>query len=715
MAPKYELYSGFTVNDALAKAGAPHYQGQFQLGEPPVNFFTHPPADATAVFSTICGSRPFRMVQDPTFEREGYYWWAAEIQRVCDELRRNLPLVCGDVETPQDYWDLYKYFDAYDIYYRGAQNLWNVINTLVFENQYATTIVDGEQKAQANQRISLFESLVVEVLKAPEMRTKLLSWNKEAQQDILRVFTPYELHVFFKGYEHYHQHYLNAIRTIFEKHYEALRQGFSFDAYTWKLQQPGPYFPQPIMETSGDPFMEKFDIPNRIMNGIVIVDGTSQTAARKAKQDAHVSMNSSVQYNNTNTLPQQVAAAGASPCSNAGSSSLPGDHNAMIVRCSSAPSIGGDPASIGKPSTDEARVYPGDVHEVDKRLMGCQKPGSPIDGSGNAPHVAKGFQVAMPTSEINSQQFPSTMNHALPIVGDGRSASSSAWQPALPLASNPAPGIMPPTRLPGLRGRGISQGPFSQQIPRYVLAQQHKQGLPPPPPPSMTQQMQCAAPAYIRVNGGGNATNMAGPQFQPQGGPQYSVGGPMASRQHKNSSGSANHSSGSWQPVGSDEIHGPKVIFRKDSVYDRANRNSGAGRWQGNGISNINSRRVSAASMSGGYQQFGINRPQNHDNHTGLRQAGVATTAMRSNSYTPAMDQFICVNVGKFANQHTKFEPCFCPRCDERNRSIYISGFVDYDRTVTVLKQHFSQFGQIEGVIPGRRPEPPHFSTARIR
>jgi hypothetical protein len=32
-----------------------------------------------------------------------------------------------------------------------------------------------------------------------------------------------------------------------------------------------------------DPFMDKFDIPNKIINGIVIVDGTSKTAARRAK------------------------------------------------------------------------------------------------------------------------------------------------------------------------------------------------------------------------------------------------------------------------------------------------------------------------------------------------------------------------------------------------------------------------------------------------
>lgn len=34
--------------------------------------------------------------------------------------------------------------------------------------------------------------------------------------------------------------------------------------------------------------MDKFAIPNKIINGIVIVDGTSETAARKARHEATI-------------------------------------------------------------------------------------------------------------------------------------------------------------------------------------------------------------------------------------------------------------------------------------------------------------------------------------------------------------------------------------------------------------------------------------------
>lgn len=224
MAPKYQLYSGFAVKDALALAGSPRYGLKFQEGEPPVAFFTEPPKNSTAVFSTVFGTRPFRLVENPTPEREGHYWWAAEIQRVCDELRRNLPDVCRKIETPQNYWDLYKYFDAYDIYYRGAQNLWNVINTFVFENEYAQRLVDDEQKLQTERYTPLFEYFASELLKRPEIQTKLATWDRERQRDVLKVLTAYELRI-FEEYEKYPDYFLEAIRAIFVRRYENLRKG----------------------------------------------------------------------------------------------------------------------------------------------------------------------------------------------------------------------------------------------------------------------------------------------------------------------------------------------------------------------------------------------------------------------------------------------------------------------------------------------------------
>ncbi len=224
MAPKYSLYGGFTVADALKAAGEPPDNAQFQQGEPPVIFFSEAPQGCAAVFSTNCGTTPFRFVENPTYERQGHYWWAAKIQLVCDELRRLLPDACRSVEAPQTFWDLYKYFDAYEIYYRGAQNLWNVINTLVFENNYVQEIVEKERRMQAEQHIPLFELLAAEFMTKPEMRTKLSEWDEEKQPDILKALPTSGLQYTFGAYENYPEHFLEAIRVIFRKHHEGLQK-----------------------------------------------------------------------------------------------------------------------------------------------------------------------------------------------------------------------------------------------------------------------------------------------------------------------------------------------------------------------------------------------------------------------------------------------------------------------------------------------------------
>lgn len=232
------------------------------------------------------------------------------------------------VEVPQSYWDLYRYFDAYDIYYRGAQNLWNVINTLAFENQYARTVVEKEQIMLAEHYTPLFESLAADLLKRPEMQTKLLEWNKERQPDILEVLNMHELQI-FEGFEKYPKYFREAIRKIFERHYDSLRKGVPLAADGGQTtnfdmsEKIGKYTHIPIGSSEGqlmpmrarylngayseafssltvsamaatlrrflqervtsDSFTDKFIIPNQIINGIVIADGTSQTAARKAR------------------------------------------------------------------------------------------------------------------------------------------------------------------------------------------------------------------------------------------------------------------------------------------------------------------------------------------------------------------------------------------------------------------------------------------------
>ncbi|KAI1150325.1 hypothetical protein F4825DRAFT_468239 [Nemania diffusa] len=696
MAPNYQLYSTFTVRDALTAAGAPKYDFPFEAGEPPVTFFTQPPTDRPAVFSTH-GDRPFRQVLNPTYERPGYFWWAAEVQRVCDELRRNLPDVCRNIETPQTYWDLYKYFDAYDIYHRGAQNLWNVINTFVFENEYAQGQVQKEQTMKAEYYTPLFETLAAEVLEKPEIQTKLLSWDKERQQDVLKVLTPYELQI-FEGYQRYPEHLRSVIRDIFGKHYNNVRNGLQYDYRliladgvltssdrTEKLVSLRQYLEDIEAE---DPFMDKFDIPNKLINGILIVDGTSKTAARRARNkellasaDKHAQHQAvqdpgSISPPHLNGMPTDDA----TPHAKDGIADHP-------ERCSSAPGIGGDPASIPSHSANgEARVYPGGRHEVDKKLMGCQKPAMPSTDSG-----------LQHPSTINEMQPPISYYNGPGRASDGRSLPIQQPMVPSPFDSMPEPNYS--NELPRIRGRGMSQGAFANQIPPYALSQQHMQT-----PTQMRQQTQHPH-SYMPPNGSRYAINGSPPRFQVDPRQQYQppptfTDGSQNLKQDKRNPATQNTTNGTWQRIGSDELHGPKVAYRKGSAH---------GQWQNNESDELG-RRTSATSTNSSYQRFNNARPQQqqHNNHISSHYNERGGAAMRNKSRSAnlgySLSEYGCVNFGRNANVYTKFDPCPCVHCSTRDRTIFVSRLTEdmtkSEKAMELLRQHFAKYGQVENVVP---------------
>lgn len=101
----------------------------------PVGFFTNPPPDAKAVFSTANGKKDFRRMTHILPRRKLHLWAKNEIQSACNSLRQAYWDVMRTMAQPLCWDDLWHYFDAFDLYNCGAINLWNVINHLVAENK----------------------------------------------------------------------------------------------------------------------------------------------------------------------------------------------------------------------------------------------------------------------------------------------------------------------------------------------------------------------------------------------------------------------------------------------------------------------------------------------------------------------------------------------------------------------------------------------------
>ncbi|KAI1815414.1 hypothetical protein GGS20DRAFT_597008 [Poronia punctata] len=682
MAPKYELYGGFSISHALDEAGPPS-QGIFHQGEPPIEFFDKVPENSPAVFSTVNGTKPFRLVDNPTYERSGHHWWAAEIQLVCDELRRNLPDTCKTIEAPKDYWDLYKYFDCYDIYYRGAQNLWNVINTLLFENQYVQSIVDKEQmELLAENNFPWFEDVAFDLLKNPVLQTKLMAWNKTKEPDVLKAFSPYDLQV-FDCYEDYHVCFLDVMREIFERHYECIQKGRPLlNHATPKGAAERAALRAKYLDPCFDPFMDKFKIPNKIINGIVIADGTSKLPP------PHVHATNEV---NTKPLGAKAAAGADVRCRKETIQEEARDKG-TVERYSSAPSNGGDPNKIvGDSSTrQEPRIYDGVLHNVGEKVRGCVKPDEPqlpTEDVPSQPIPSQATEVQVPDTVAVSDvpSFKKNSHRAPPVITQ------------VPPMVNAHPPLHHANHSRQLSGRqfwarrpsahavnrqdDMAQIPFADQVPAYALSQNQ--------PPSMMQQPNHVPPVFGRPGEQGYYVHVKAPHHGQSGVSRSPAMGQGHTGQQTTTNPNTYYASnGRWQQIGSDDIHGPKVIFRKGSVHSQHV---------------IHQRHASVASNGnngrfGNIQRHGSHSYGHNNNHV---------NNFRFPNPTQTLPRTTCVNAGKVADVHTQFDPCQCRRCSERDRTVFVRGLPD-GAALSVeanerLAQYFNQYGEIELVFSSQR------------
>lgn len=101
----------------------------------PVGFYTKPPPDAKAIFSTNNGQHTFRKMSHILPRRKLHLWSKNEVQENCNSLRQANWEAMRGMQQPQSWDDLWQYFDAFDLYHHGAINLWNIINHLYAENR----------------------------------------------------------------------------------------------------------------------------------------------------------------------------------------------------------------------------------------------------------------------------------------------------------------------------------------------------------------------------------------------------------------------------------------------------------------------------------------------------------------------------------------------------------------------------------------------------
>lgn len=138
----------------------------------PIGFYTQPPSQALAIFSTANGQKPFRSVEHILPRRRIHLWSKDEIQAQCNSTRKTYWNHMKEMKEPFSWNDLWTYYDAYDLYHYGATNLWNVIKTLCDEN----TIIYSDVVKESAYHIGQW---VDEWLKNNTNETKLRNWSEK--------------------------------------------------------------------------------------------------------------------------------------------------------------------------------------------------------------------------------------------------------------------------------------------------------------------------------------------------------------------------------------------------------------------------------------------------------------------------------------------------------------------------------------------------------
>ncbi|KFA47852.1 hypothetical protein S40293_06431 [Stachybotrys chartarum IBT 40293] len=148
----------------------------------PAVFYTQPPANAKAAFSTSEGQRPFRAIGDVLTARHVHLWSKDEIQSVCNSIRQVFCHLMKGMPKPFCWDNLWIYFDAHDLYHYGALNLWNVINHLYDENQIIYTDIMKEAAVWVGQWADNWQAN-----DANESKLRLLN---DAASPMVQVLTP---------------------------------------------------------------------------------------------------------------------------------------------------------------------------------------------------------------------------------------------------------------------------------------------------------------------------------------------------------------------------------------------------------------------------------------------------------------------------------------------------------------------------------------------
>ncbi|KAK4200614.1 hypothetical protein QBC40DRAFT_225240 [Triangularia verruculosa] len=168
------------------------------LPTPLMSYYFNLPRDSACVISVNKTRKAPRFYDEPLTipAREIECWDQSRIEEEARTIRTQYPAVAESIVVPGSWEDLYRYFDAHDLWLQGAWNLWAVIDELGYQNQkmkcYSQKIEEirnmGPRFPLQPYEQAMINDFVEGWVSFMENRLTLIEWD--GSRDILQLLSP---------------------------------------------------------------------------------------------------------------------------------------------------------------------------------------------------------------------------------------------------------------------------------------------------------------------------------------------------------------------------------------------------------------------------------------------------------------------------------------------------------------------------------------------
>ncbi|KAM0279647.1 hypothetical protein ACHAQH_004448 [Verticillium albo-atrum] len=653
--------SGIPLNYNMAHHAGEKYPEYYIESYLPMTFYTEAPEDLKAMFSTKNGQHQSRRLEHVLARRELKLWDAEKIQNTANSIRKKFWASMRDMPEPRAWADLYDYFDAHDIYYEGALNLWNLICQLWQENQNLLTDLYRTMACE----ISIWAD---EWLENPEHKEALLAWDAEETIDILNILSGDEM----KDIRDVNDVDLVLVRATLTHCRNRLKEVVS--------TQPKHYPGNSLKNNWGEVNMWLTGQPaSNTVNGLFKSEDRAAIVCSSMYKDQATNTDEVVRAAAAVATEVEFVVEGTTEAAQNGGTQ-PGLNENSMIPLQPIPERGNQPKSSEGNASSKGTSQPSADKASDKTPVMPDmafKTKSEIASSMPKPHLQQPSGLPSGASHVGGYAgFPQLVSD---MTLNNSALSYNGTQFFRPHHSNAAQNVV--VNLPRMNNQQSSSAMLPTQQPALVHASDMSATQNSSYRPKMPKNTTRPADNLYKDKDNHRLSSLHAPRQRPStntaaAGSRAFTGAPVQSKAYQirnNDSRGTGPSGGAdlyggWIMDGTHDLHGP-THRRSPQKHDDKGQGQSQGQSQGQGQGQGRQRAWSTLSSTG----------------------------------AP------CANSGP-ADTCWDYFPCDCSQCEARNRSVYVSFRPLLQTTLPIavvqdtIHREMSRYGDVEKVAQSKKP-----------